>query len=79
MSEPIIVQKKPYGVEVKEGEKYAWCSCGRSEKQPFCDGSHDGTDFRPNLFVAEKTDELHLCGCKKTAKAPYCDGVHKTL
>ena len=50
MNEAVITQKSPYLVEVIEGKTYYWCSCGQSEKQPFCDGSHKGTIFNPVVF-----------------------------
>ena len=28
-------------IEVEQGKSYFWCSCGKSSKQPFCDGSHN--------------------------------------
>ena len=37
-------------VEVEEGKSYYWCSCGKSSKQPFCDGSHKGTEFTPFAY-----------------------------
>ncbi len=40
MTEPVVAQKAPYGVEVESGKTYFWCTCGKSSKQPFCDGSH---------------------------------------
>ena len=46
MNKPICPQKSPY-VLAGEKKKYAWCSCGKSDKQPFCDGSHKGTEFSP--------------------------------
>ncbi|MBO31598.1 MAG: glutamate synthase [Rhodospirillaceae bacterium] len=80
MADPIIVQKKPYHVEVTEGKKYAWCTCGLSEKQPFCDGKHKADEnFKPEVFTAEKTEELHLCGCKYSKNGRNCDGTHKSL
>ena len=39
----VVAQKAPYMVEVEEGKTYFWCSCGQSDNQPFCDGSHKGT------------------------------------
>ena len=27
-------------VEVEKDKSYYWCTCGKSSKQPFCDGSH---------------------------------------
>lgn len=79
MSEPVIAQKAPFRVEVQEGKVYFWCACGRSSKQPFCDGSHKGTGFEPVRFVADKTGAAFFCGCKHTARRPLCDGTHKTL
>lgn len=76
MSEPLSPQNEPYAVEVEEGKSYHWCACGRSKNQPFCDGSHQGTDFQPAEFTAEKTDTVYLCGCKKTGSPPFCDGTH---
>jgi len=54
---------------------YRWCSCGLSLKQPFCDGSHKGTQFFPVRFtVEEHKNAIDVCGCKFTKNAPYCDG-----
>lgn len=79
MSEAIAAQKEPYVVELEEGKTYAWCSCGRSGKQPFCDGSHKTTSLQPVMFKAEKSGKAFLCGCKATEGQPYCDGTHKNL
>ena len=78
MAEPVCAQKVPYAVELKAGD-YWWCSCGKSQKQPFCDGSHKGGEFAPVKFTLEKDDKVWLCGCKKAGKAPFCDGTHKAL
>ena len=79
MPKPDIPQKSPYAVELEEGKKYAWCACGRSTNQPFCDGSHKGTELSPDVFTADETKTGYLCGCKHTANAPFCDGTHATL
>lgn len=79
MSEPVVAQKSPFGVEVSAGEEYWWCACGRSQSQPFCDGSHKVTDFRPKQFVATKTETVWFCGCKHSGHAPMCDGTHKKV
>jgi len=80
MSEkPVIAQKSPYPAEVKEGETYYWCACGRSKGQPFCDGSHEGTGIEPVAFTADKTETVYLCGCKQSKNPPFCDGSHNDL
>ena len=79
MTDPVIAQKAPFPVEVEAGKTYYWCACGRSAKQPFCDGSHKGTDFRPIAYKAETSGEVWFCGCKHSADAPFCDGAHETL
>jgi len=66
-------------VDVEEGRKYFWCSCGKSNRQPFCDGSHEGTDFLLMSYTAEKTRTLYFCACKHTKGAPLCDGSHNAL
>ena len=79
MSEPTIAAKVPNKVTLEAGKDYWWCSCGKSAKQPFCDGSHKGTDFVPTKFTAEKSGDAWLCACKHSKKPPYCDGTHKNL
>jgi CDGSH-type Zn-finger protein len=77
--EALIAQKGPYPVEVTEGETYYWCACGRSQNQPFCDGSHQGSGFEPVAYQANKTGTAYLCGCKRTSDRPMCDGTHNSL
>ena len=78
MSEPDIVQKAPYTEELEPGS-YWWCACGKSKKQPFCDGSHKTTAFVPVKFTVTEAGKQWLCGCKRTKNPPYCDGTHKSL
>ena len=66
----------PIEVEVEAGKKYAWCSCGLSENQPFCDGKHKGSEFAPIVFEAQESGSMWLCACKKTKNKPACDGSH---
>ena len=66
----------PIGVNVVEGKSYFWCSCGKSTKQPFCNGSHKGTDFSPLKYTAEQSKKVFLCTCKQTNDPPMCDGSH---
>ncbi len=77
--EPMIAGREPVAVEVEEGRMYWWCTCGRSGKQPFCDGSHKVTDFVPQGWEAPKTGMVWFCACKRTGKSPLCDGTHKSL
>jgi CDGSH-type Zn-finger protein len=79
MSEPKIAAKHPIKVNLEAGKTYHWCSCGLSQNQPFCDGSHKSTEFKPLAWQATESKEAWLCQCKRTKNAPYCDGTHKTL
>ena len=78
MNKPVIADKKPVVLELAAGA-YAWCACGQSKNQPYCDGSHQGTSFAPLMFKLEVNKRVALCLCKQTAGAPYCDGAHKKL
>ena len=78
MSEPVIVQKFPFALELEAGD-YWWCACGRSASQPFCDGSHKDTGLTPSKFTLTEKTKVWLCGCKHTAGKPFCDGTHKTV
>ena len=77
--EPVCAQKGPYQVELEAGKAYFWCTCGKSQKQPFCDGSHKGGIFAPQRFVADASGTVNLCGCKATDDKPFCDGTHNML
>ena len=79
MSEAVIAKKGSFPVEVEEGKTYFWCACGRSAKQPFCDGSHKDTGISPVKHQAEKAGKLFFCGCKQTGKVPLCDGSHNKI
>ena len=77
MSKPTRASDTPYPIETEAGKTYFWCACGRSKKQPFCDGSHKGTDFSPVKYIATESNVVFFCGCKSTANKPLCDGSHK--
>lgn len=74
-----IPQKFPYPIDVEVGKSYFWCSCGKSKSQPFCDGSHQGSEFTPVEYKATENKTVYFCGCKQTAKQPLCDGTHTSL
>ena len=67
---------EPIAIDVEYKKNYAWCSCGLSKKQPFCDNSHKGTDFKPLIYKAEETKKVYFCVCKQTSNQPFCDGSH---
>ncbi len=78
MADPVIVAKKPLVLELDPGT-YHWCACGRSQDQPYCDGSHKGTGISPVAFKVEQREKVWLCQCRHTKTPPYCDGSHKSL
>jgi glutamate synthase domain-containing protein 2 len=77
MTNAVIADNKPAKVSLTKGEEYYFCACGQSKNQPFCDGSHAGTSFTPQSFIAEEDGNAYLCACKQSANKPYCDGTHK--
>jgi CDGSH-type Zn-finger protein len=78
MSEPTIADTKPAVMELEAGD-YWWCSCGKSDNQPFCDGSHKGSGFTPVKFTLDEKQKVALCLCKHTDNQPFCDGSHSQL
>lgn len=79
MSKGQVAGTEPIAVEVVEGKSYFWCACGKSQKQPFCDGSHKGSEFEPVKWTAEASGTKYFCACKQTDNRPFCDGSHKKL
>ncbi len=79
MSNAIIAQKSPMLEDLEAGKRYFWCACGRSKSQPFCDGSHKGTEFSPVKYETAESEKVFFCCCKQTNNPPFCDGTHKTI
>jgi CDGSH iron-sulfur domain-containing protein 3 len=81
MNDPQVAQRGPYLLDLEPGT-YWWCACGRSRRQPFCDGSHKGSVFTPVKFQIEdrgRPETVWLCGCKHSKHMPFCDGTHNKL
>jgi CDGSH-type Zn-finger protein len=79
---PIVAQPQPVCVTVEAGKTYAWCTCGLSEKQPFCDGKHkqiEGMPYKSLKVTFDQAGEVWLCQCKHTKNPPFCDGSHRSL
>ena len=76
MTTAVRAADTPYAVNVEKGKDYYWCACGQSKSQPFCDGSHKGTNFSPVKYQAGESETVYFCGCKQTASQPLCDGSH---
>ncbi len=78
MEKSVSTAKGPIAIELEPGHYY-WCACGKSKNQPFCDGSHQGTEFLPTAFKIDVKKQFYLCQCKKTKNKPYCDGSHNLI
>lgn len=76
MTRPKRASDTPFAVDVEVGKKYFWCACGLSASQPFCDGSHKGSEFSPMKYEATESTTVFFCGCKSTLNPPMCDGSH---
>ncbi|MCR9142548.1 MAG: CDGSH iron-sulfur domain-containing protein [bacterium] len=79
--QPKVAQKSPFVLEEEAGKKRAWCSCGLSTNQPYCDGAHarETTGMSPMVVTCETSGKVPWCGCKHTKTPPYCDGSHNSL
>ena len=77
--ESIVADEKPVVLELEQHKNYAWCACGRSSNQPWCDGSHKVTSIKPVVFKSETNAKNAMCMCKQSANKPFCDGTHNRL
>jgi len=75
----VIAQKSPYPLAMTAGQTVYWCACGKSSKQPLCDGSHKDTGLTPIPYTAEKDGTVYFCGCKHSKTPQTCDGTHASL
>jgi CDGSH-type Zn-finger protein len=75
----VIAARAPMPVDVEAGKTYWWCACGKSARQPFCDGSHKGSEFAPVAYTPAESGKAWFCACKQSGKSPLCDGTHKKL
>ena len=80
MPEPKIAQRGPYVKEEQPGKK-AWCACGHSANQPYCDGAHNrmNTGMSPVIVEITEAKKVAWCGCKHSKNKPYCYGSHRDL
>ena len=77
MEKPKTAGKSPHMELLEEGQRYAWCSCGLSANQAWCNGAHTGSDFKPKVFEAKESKKAAICTCKLTKNPPFCDGAHQ--
>ena len=75
----IIAETKPAKVDLKAGEKYFWCACGRSGTQPVCDGSPRVTTITPLTVPVEEDSEAFLVHCTSPSNPPHFDRPHARL
>ena len=77
MNLPKIAQKFPFLIDEVSGKK-AFCTCGLSLKQPYCDGSHKDTGFTPEIIELSENKKVAWCGCKGQKKAHFVMAHTKT-
>ena len=79
---PKVPKRGSYKVQMEQGKTYYYCTCGASQSQPWCDGSHKGTDFKPYKFTWEEPNKRQsICGCKlnRDDRGPKCDRTHRLV
>ena len=80
---PRLAICEPAGIEVEAGKVYSWCSCGLSEKEPFCDNTHrniEGLPFRSVKVVFDKAaSRLVSANANRPRHLPFVMAVIKLL
>ena len=71
MTKGLRAGDSPIGIDVVEGKSYYWCSCGKSSKQPFCDGSHKGTEFKSVVYKADQSKKFFSVHVNKQKTSHY--------
>ena len=79
MEKGTVAGTAPEMEPVEAGKNYAWCACGLSSNQPWCNGAHKTGNLTPVVFKPETSKTAAMCMCKQTNNPPYCDGSHKNL
>jgi len=78
-AKPKIAAKQPANVKLEAGKTYAWCACGLSKKQPFCDGAHVNSHYEPVVFRLRRQRKCTFVNASALNNIPFCDGTHNTL
>ncbi|MDD5052212.1 MAG: CDGSH iron-sulfur domain-containing protein [Sulfuricurvum sp.] len=68
---------EPFKASLEANTVYAYCTCGLSDKFPFCDGKHRETGKTPIKFSVEMETDKWLCRCGRSGRKPFCDGSHQ--
>ena len=79
MEKARVAGDTPQMEQLESNKKYAWCACGQSTNQPWCNGVHKGSSFSPNVFQVDESKTAAMCMCKQSKNPPYCDGSHMSL
>ena len=79
MEKAYLAGTTPQMEQLEAGKTYAWCACGKSANQPWCNGAHAGSEFTPKVFKIEESKAAAICMCKQSKNPPYCDGSHASL
>ena len=79
---PTVSKRGAWMVKMERGKTYFYCTCGNSKLQPWCDGSHQGTEWRPYKFTYDGEAKVKgICGCKmnRDDSGEKCDRSHRVF